>query len=323
MEKPASEIPIYKICHLRSPDDISEEVAESTAARSSSLSPEYNVLYVFYGNVEFTTDEGRVVNINDIFIQEQENPFFKTIFSDYELYAIRQNEIKVVFLPERIYPDDSIETIKKKFLYLTRDKVGLSYSELYFFCKQVKTITTQMAHDHITSNGKLEMTPVRVQNYLLNIDNQPMAAPAAAPASAPEYAKLGPPAGGATGNYAYTNIANLKLEEKPRIINVTMGQDLNIASTYEYPYVANPFDAVYADPFLEIHATEIVNTTNKIVLIDYGVFLHNTIYLVAAEDALVYAKEINIVAPLTSAAAAATATAALKRSRNKHTMTRI
>jgi hypothetical protein len=312
MEKPASEIPIYKICHLRSPDDISDQVAESTAARSSSLSPEYNVLYVFYGNVEFTTDEGRVVNINDIFIQEQENPFFKTIFSDYELYAIRQNEIKVVFLPERIYPDDSIETIKKKFLYLTRDKVGLSYSELYFFCKQVKTITTQMAHDHITSNGKLEMTPVRVHNYLLNIDNQPMAMPASAsaPASPQEYAKLGQPAGGVTGNYAYTNIANLKLEEKPRIINVTMGQDLNIASTYEYPYVANPFDAVYADPFLEIHATEIVNTTNKIVLIDYGVFLHNTIYVVTAEDALVYAKEINIVDPSVAGGAAAASAAA-------------
>ena len=311
MEKPASEIPIYKICHLRSPDDISDQVAESTAAQSSSLSPEYNVLYVFYGNVEFTTDEGRVVNINDIFIQEQANPFFKTIFSDYELYAIRQNELKVVFLPERIYPDDSIETIKKKFLYLTRDKVGLSYSELYFFCKQVKTITTQMAHDHITSNGKLEMTPVRVHNYLLNIDNQPMAMPASAsaPASPQEYAKLGQPAGGVTGNYAYTNIANLKLEEKPRIINVTMGQDLNIASTYEYPYVANPFDAVYADPFLEIHATEIVNTTNKIVLIDYGVFLHNTIYLVTAEDALVYAKEINIVDPSVAGAPASASSA--------------
>jgi hypothetical protein len=299
MEKPASEIPIYKICHIRSPDDIAEQAAESTAAKASSLSPEYNVLYVFYGNVEFTTDDGQVVNINDVFIREQENPFFKTIFSDYELYSIRQNDMKVVFLPERIYPDDSIETIKKKFLYLTRDQVGLSYSELYFFCKQVKTITTQMAHDNVTSNGKLEMTPVRVQNYLLNIDNHPMAS-AGGPAGStdvPEYVKLGPPSGGTNGNYTYTNIANLKLEEKPRIINITLGQELNIASNYEYPYAVNPFDAINADPFLEIHASEIVNTTNKIVLIDYGVFLHNTIYLVSAEDVLIYAKEINIVAP--------------------------
>jgi hypothetical protein len=306
MEKPASEIPIYKICHIRSPDDIAEQAAESTAAKASSLSPEYNILYVFYGNVEFTTDDGQVVNINDVFIQEQENPFFKTIFSDYELYSIRQNETKVVFLPERIYPDDSIETIKKKFLYLTRDQVGLSYAELYFFCKQVKTITTQNAHDHITSNGKLEMTPIRVQNYLLNIDNQPTAAEPGAE-SVSEYAKLGPPTGGINGNYTYTNIANLKLEEKPRIINVAMGQELNIASSYEYPYAANPFDAINADPFLEIHASEIVNTTNKMVLVDYGVFLHNTIYLVSAEDVLIYAKEINIVAPAESAAPASAA----------------
>jgi len=301
MEKPASEIPIYKICHIRSPDDVvAEQPAElgtggGAAAKASTLSPEYNVLYVFYGNVEFTTDEGPVVDINDIFVQEQENPFFKTIFSDYELYMIRQNEMKVVFLPERIYPDDSIETIKKKFLYLTRDKVGLSYAELYFFCKQIKTITTQNAHDHITSNGKLEMTPIRVQNFLLNIDNQPTVSGGASPES--EYAKLGPPTGGTNGNYTYTNLANLKLEEKPRIINVVLGQELNIASTYDYPYAINPFDAMNADPFLEIHASEIVNTTNKVVLVDYGVFLHNTIYLVSAEDALIYARDLPLSEP--------------------------
>ena len=279
MEKPASEIPIYKICHIRSPDEAPEggkaaAAAAATASAASSLSPEYNILYVFYGNVEFTTDEGTVVNINDIFRQERENPFFRSIFSEYELQAIRQNDTNVVFLPERIYPDDSIETIKKKFLYLTRDKVGLSYAELYFFCKQVKQLTAQIAHEHITANGKLEMTPVRLENYILNIENHPTAAEGAAGAA-----------------HGYQAIANLKLEEKPRIVNITMGQEMNIASTHEYPYAANPFDAMSADPFLEIHASELVNTTNKMVLVDYGVFLHNTIYLVSAEDALVYANE--------------------------------
>ena len=307
MEKPVSKIPIYKICHIRSPDDISEPVAtESTAAMASSLSPEYNILYVFYGDIEIPTEDGTIVNINEAFIREPDNPFFKTpffktIFSDYEIESIRQSNIKVVFLPEKIYPDDSIETIKKKFLYLTRDKVHLSYSELYLFCKQVKTITTQMAHDNVTSNGKLEMTPVRVQNYLMNIDNHPRANDACCGRSAStnenEYAKLGPPTEGANGNYTYTNLANLKLEEKSRIVNVTLGQELNIASTYEYPYAVNPFDAVKADPFLEVHASEIVNTTNKMVIIDYGILIHNTIYLVTAEDVMIYAKEINVVAP--------------------------
>jgi hypothetical protein len=279
MENPTTtEIPIYKICHIRSPDEVKEQ-------NVSSLSPEYNVLYVFYGNVEFTTDKGQIVNINDVFIQQRDNPHFQKIFSDYELRIIQQNEMKVVFLPERIYPDDSIETIKKKFLYLTRDTLGLSYAELYLFCKQAKTITTQMAHDQITSNGKLEMTTVRVQNYLLNIDNHTKNTGAS---TEPEYAKLGAPVG---ENYTYANIANLKLEDKVRIVNIAIGHELNIASSYDYPYAINPFDALNADPFLEIHSTEIVNTTNKMVLIDYGVFIHDTIYLVTAEDALVYAKE--------------------------------
>lgn len=77
MEKPPSEIPIYKICHIRSPDEVttgsSQSSQSSSSAQSSSLSPEYNILYVFYGNVEFTTDEGHIVDINDVFVQERES----------------------------------------------------------------------------------------------------------------------------------------------------------------------------------------------------------------------------------------------------------
>jgi hypothetical protein len=281
MENLVSDIPIYKIFHIRSPDVVRPTEETEPAASVSQLSPIYNVMYVFYGAVEFTADEGRIVNINDIFVQEPTNPHFQKIFSEYELYIIQQNEMKVVFLPERIYPDDSIETIKKKFLYLTRDKVGLSYAELYLFCKQVKRIHTQLVHDQITSSGKLEMTPIRVQNYLMNIDNHTKAA---TDPTDTEFVKLGAPV---DGHYTYTNIANLKLEDKPRIINMSLGQD----TTFQYPYTANPFDALYADPFLEIHASEIVNTTNKMVLIDYGLFIDNTIYLVSAEDAFVYATE--------------------------------
>jgi hypothetical protein len=307
-------IPIYKICHIRSPTGIKERppggdsggggAAAAAAAAVASSSTEYNILYVFYGNVEFLTDEGGVVNINDLFIQERENPFFKTIFSDYELQSILHNEIKVVFLPERIYPDDSIETIKKKFLYLTREKVGLSYPELYLFCKQARNITSQICYDQVTSNGKLEITPVRIQNFLLNIDNHPRESVnygggdgGGSGAELADFTKLGAPSGGSQGsggtegNYSYTNILNLKLEGKPRFINVVLGQELSTVSD-GYPYAINPFDAIYIDPFLEAHAGEIINTTNKTVLIDLGVFLHNTIYLVTAEDVLQYAKSL-------------------------------
>ena len=103
MENVASDIPIYKIYHIRSPDitppsrvntrpttERSSENGASAgeAAAASELSPEYNVIYVFYGNVEFMTDEGGIVDINDVFLQEPENPHFQRIFSDYELRVI-------------------------------------------------------------------------------------------------------------------------------------------------------------------------------------------------------------------------------------------
>ena len=72
MENVASDIPIYKIYHIRSPNIIKpppNEEEDVVAHRSSDLSPEYNVIYVFYGNVEFMADEGRIVDINDVFLQ--------------------------------------------------------------------------------------------------------------------------------------------------------------------------------------------------------------------------------------------------------------
>ena len=293
MENPASEIPIYKICHIRSPDEAPRGVSSSS---SSSLAPEYNTIYVFYGNVEFSTDEDTVININDLFVKERENPLFRTIFRNQdELDMIIQNDVNVVFLPERIYPDDTIETIKKKFLYLMRDKLGISYAELYLFCKQMKHLTTQTAYDCITANGKLEMTTVRFENYLSNIENQPTTIE------------------GASVALGYQSIASLKLEEVKRLVNVTLGQEINIASTHQYPYTANPFDTMSVDPFLDLHASELVNTTNKMVLVDYGAFLNNTIYLVSAEDALVYANEVAIT----------TATTAVTRPINESYMIRL
>ena len=60
MENVAKDIPIYKIYHIRSPDitpvkNVEETLnaSEEPEAPESELSPEYNVIYVFYGNVEF------------------------------------------------------------------------------------------------------------------------------------------------------------------------------------------------------------------------------------------------------------------------------
>jgi hypothetical protein len=309
MEPRKTKLPIYKICHLRSPNEFKESTIESSPDASTSggeaapAAPNLmttNVLYVFFGDIEFMNDDGAVVNINELFYSEPENEFFKDIFSEYELNSIKETNIKVVFLPEKIYPDDSIETIKKKFLIHTRTTLRLTYGELYFFCKQAKTLTNNHVNDQLTSNGKMEITPIRIQNFLLNIDNHPREVVNYGGTDLSEdearqftdFTTLGEPTG-FNGNYGYANILNLKLDEKPRFMNVVMGQELSSVS-YDYPYAINPFDSLYMDPFLETHISEIINTTNKTVILDFGIFiLHNTIYLTTAGDVLEYTRSLS------------------------------
>ena len=315
MESRKSKLPIYKICHLRSPNEFKESTIEPPHEASASAKiygsageaavPNLstitnNVLYVFFGDIEFMNDEGTIVNINELFYSEPENRFFKDIFSEYELNSIKETNIKVVFLPEKIYPDDSIETIKKKFLIYTRTTLRLTYGELYFFCKQSKTLTNNHVYDQLTSNGKMEITPIRIQNFLLNIDNHPREVVNYGGTDLSEddarqftdFTTLGQPTG-FNGNYGYANILNLKLDEKPRFMNVIMGQELSSVS-HDYPYAINPFDSLYMDPFIETHISEIINTTNKTVILDFGIFiLHNTIYLTTASDVLEYTRSLS------------------------------
>ena len=304
------EIPIYKICHIRSPNDYKDILSErlqqlapsETGAPGSapvpveepgqeiqveagssasgikvpqsqpSLTISDNTLYVFFGEVEYDItedDETRTINVNEHFKIDPKHEIFENIFSKYELNSIKETNINVVFLPERIYPDDSIETIKKKLLIHTRLSLRLTYGDLYMFCKQVKNLKSNHINDQLTSNGKMEITPIRIQNFLLNIDNHPREVVDYGGADLSEdvarqytdFTKLGDPSP-ETGNYGYSNILNLKLEDAPRFMNVVMGQELSSVS-HDYPYSVNPFDAVYMDPFLESHISEIINTTNK------------------------------------------------------------
>lgn len=267
-----------------------------------------NVLYVFYGDtvgvISQNVDEYEVegdkmtVNIAELFESNPEHSIFTTIFSKYELEAIQRTNIKVVFLPEKIYPDDSIETIKKKFLLHTRTELRLTYGDLYFYCKQIKQIKSNHVNDQLTSNGRMEITPIRLHNFLLNIDNHPKEIVNYGCADLSEeeatqytdFTKLGPPAS-ESGNYGYSNIINLKLDGE-RMMNMVIGQELSSVS-HDYPYAVDPFDANYIDPFLESHISEIINTTNKQVLLDLGVLVNNTIYLVTAEDVLKYVESLN------------------------------
>ncbi len=128
------EIPIYKVCHLITPNDFKETESEQlyspeltgplpgagegegeAAGGAVPLEQQQplprpgfvsqNTLYVFYGDIEFEIieeDQRSIININELFNSDPRHKIFRNIFSEYELSAIQETRIRVVFLPERI-----------------------------------------------------------------------------------------------------------------------------------------------------------------------------------------------------------------------------
>jgi hypothetical protein len=294
---------IFKVCHISSNAVPAE--GETTAAQNKHEdedSIKVKTLYVYAGKTHIAirnddNDDGttsKVVSLSELLILNPSHPVFRDIFSKSEIEAITHTpSINVVFLDEQLHLDDTIETIKKKIIYTTKDDLNLSFGEIYLFTKQVQYINTINAYKVLTSDGKLDITRPKLENFLLNIDNF--------------YSNTNGVLDASKQSFVYSDIQSLKLDEIPRVINVPVGQEISAIST-DYPYAVNPFDAIHRDDFLDKYATEVMNTLNKQVLLDMGLLVNNTLYMCTAEDVLRY------VSTLADSTAANTAPAMMSES---------
>ena len=110
------EKPIYKFAHI---------------GRNNNI----KILYVFIGeNANKMTSDA----LDRLFIQKPTDEAFKGVFTEDEINELNEmNPIpKIKFIPESIHLDDTIETIKKKFLFQLMDDLNTSYDELYFYIRQ-------------------------------------------------------------------------------------------------------------------------------------------------------------------------------------------
>jgi hypothetical protein len=172
---------IFKVCHISSNAVPAE--GETTAAQNKHEdedSIKVKTLYVYAGKTHIAirnddNDDGttsKVVSLSELLILNPSHPVFRDIFSKSEIEAITHTpSINVVFLDEQLHLDDTIETIKKKIIYTTKDDLNLSFGEIYLFTKQVQYINTINAYKVLTSDGKLDITRPKLENFLLNIDN--------------------------------------------------------------------------------------------------------------------------------------------------------
>ena len=229
-------------------------------------------IYVFNGNTK-----NKAEHQDKLFQRNPADELFAGIFNPAELKDIVDNTIQVRFISERLHLDDTIEIIKKKLLLHLKKELNASFDEIYFFIMQPEQFKTAIVYQNVTQNEKLDLTKERLTQFLYNIDEIDVA-------TLPD-----------KEIYTYDDILELNLEQDSFTVAKPLGQKIaSLKDDYSYPYTVNPFNVEIYDIFLEKFADEIITTTNKNILMDYGVLLNNTIYLCLAEDVLNFGTDYNL-----------------------------
>ena len=228
-------------------------------------------IHVFFG------PQKKQMNLDKLFKMDPTNPVFD-FFNEEELASIKDNNISVVFSKQQIHPDDSISTIKIKISNEFNN--AFSLEEIYMFCMKEETMNASNIYQILTQNGKIELTKLRLMQFLSNLIREEDSS----------RLKIDVPD---KKIYDYTDILDLKLNNKKVWVNQVLGQKIFIVEN-EYPYVSNPFDVNEFDEFVERASRRSLTTLNSHLLLNTGKIIGNNIYLCLAEDVLTRLSEKEI-----------------------------
>jgi hypothetical protein len=249
------ENPIYKVNYLKDPNNIS-------------------AIHVFYGeSIEFE-------DINDLFKKDPMNAAFISkntglpIFNQIELDNILKNQIPVIFTDNQIHYDDSVGVIKLKIM--SEFSNTFSLDEIYLFCMINEELNPANIYQILTQNGRLPLTKVRLDQFILNIIFDENGEPVTFDIPDKEV-------------YDYDDIIALNITGKKFAISKVLGQKFFITSN-EYPFVSNPFEVSEYDDFIERASRKSLTTLNNHLLLNTGNIVSNNIYLCLARDVFTEAK---------------------------------
>ena len=293
---------IYKVIYISNKKNENTQIPEK--------------IIVFYGKIDIENDSTLQLTkeeLNELFISNMNNPKFKNIFSEQELENIKEYNIPVEFSFDKIYGDDTIETIKKKIIKTLN--YSFSFDEIYLFSKHVLNVTPSQLYNKLTNNGTLTLTKDKLYQFLLNVSKQTSNNNCQLTLenifdSFTQTDKT---------EYTYDDIVELFFTEKETItettdsdsdeemistelesvnlfIDIPIGQKL-IYKKNDYLFVVNPFNVDNYDTLLINDAKNLITTSNKGLLLNYNPIICNTIYLCLAEDVLKYIENENNINP--------------------------
>lgn len=234
---------------------------------------EIRKIHVFIGG---RIPEDKSIDVNSLYKLEPDSEVFSDIFSPEETsYLSSHPEIVINFVPMDIHPDDTIETIKKKYLASALQD-NPTYSGIYFYGIKEIELNSHVVYQQLTQNGQIELTKDRLVQFLLNIENIDVT-------ELPDKEM-----------YDYDDIIALNLESKDKwSVAEPLGQKF-LAVEKTYPYTVDPFNAVEYDSFLIQHSLDLLTTTNQHLLMQSPSLKNNTIFVCHATDVLRYAKEADL-----------------------------
>jgi hypothetical protein len=222
-------------------------------------------------------------SINTIYVfngkktAEDEENLFKKIFTDEENEQIKSEKIQVKFSEQQIHFDDSIGTIKIKILKELKTEILLD--EIYLYCQKIETLNAVSVYQSLTQNNKLQLTKVRLDQFISNIVSDEDGNLFSKPVD--------------KDIYNFDDIFEMKFDDKKYIINKVLGQKFFIVEN-EYPFICDPYDVQEYDKFFEKSARKSLTTLNSHLLLSSGEIVNNSIYLCLAENVVSYLEKKDV-----------------------------
>ena len=222
-------------------------------------------IYVFFGSRRLKDGEN-MVEPNQLYKIEPENPLFKNIFSDDETSNIKNNNIDVEFVKFYIHLDDTIEDIKKKIIHVFDSKI--SHDEIYLFGIQKQINTASSVYKKLTNNNKIELNRNILIQYLLNIYNGDISSIV----NKLEEKEV----------FTYNDLLELNIE-KFNLLKICLSQKIS-TNNVNYNFIINPYECEIYDEQLDMYSSKYMSTLNNNLLLDFGKIENNNIFLVLNSD---------------------------------------